>query len=245
MIMMQACKRLTSLFSCILLALLTASCANKYVPAACEQLDDPELYVETSDPFEPVNRAIFDFNDNLDKALFEKTAKIYQEVTPDPIKRSVSNFFNNLKEPRNMLARTATANLDAAAQSAARFIINTTFGIAGSLDVAGELGMPYRNFKIGDSLGYWGVSEGPYLVMPIFGPTNARTGVGSLVHNKHTYVVKHIEKSENQAFVQQMSYLDSRTRLLKFTDVLKLQPDPYLFARESFSQSRLNEMCAP
>ncbi len=243
--MMRDHKRLTPLLACILLALFTASCANRHVPAACEQLDDPELYIETSDPFEPANRAIFDFNDALDKAFFEKTAKSYRKITPDPVERSISNFFNNLKEPRNILARTATANPDAAAQSAIRFVVNTTIGIAGWLDVAGELGIPYRDYEIGDSLGYWGVPEGPYLVMPFFGPTNARTGVGSLVQNKHTYVIKHIKKSENQVFVQQMSYLDSRARLLKFTDVLKLQPDPYLFARESYRQSRLNEMCTP
>lgn len=243
--MVQDLKCLSSLFLCTLLALLTASCAGKHTPSICEQLDDPELYIETSDPFEPVNRVVFEFNTDLDRALFERTALFYRKVTPEPVERGFSNFFDNLKEPRNILARALTANFDGVAQSTTRFVINTTVGFAGWLDVAGNVGIPYRDFRIGDALGYWGLPEGPYLVMPFFGSTNARNSVGSFVHHKHTYVIKHIEKSENQLFVQQMSYLDARVRLLDFTDLLKIQPDPYLFARESYRQSRLNEICTP
>ncbi len=243
MLRISSCKIWLSV--CLFAAVFTSSCTTKYSIPGCEQLNDPELYTETSDPFESINRSVFRFNTVVDELLFEKTARKYHEITPDSVEKGVSNFFKNLKEPRNIVASTLALNFDVAAQSSLRFMMNSTFGLVGWIDLAGEAGMKYRNFGFGHTFGSWGIGPGPYLVVPFLGPSSVRDSVGSLLHKRHTYVVKHIKKSETQLLVQQISLLDTRARLLNFTDLLKIQPDQYLFARESYTQTQLNEICSP
>ena len=222
--------------------LLISGCAKNYSHTACEALD-PEFYAETSDPFESINRSIFNFNLTLDKALFEPGARTYKKITNDDLEKGISNFYNNLREPRNMTAAALMGNLPGAVASGTRFVINSTFGLAGFIDIIGAAGLPYSNYDFGHVFGRWGVGEGPYLVTPIFGPTNVRDAAGFAVHTRYTYVEKHIEKSEHQLIVQQISLVDTRAKLLPFTDLLKEQPDLYLFVRESYRQTRLNTIC--
>ena len=222
--------------------LLVSGCAKNYSPAACEALD-PEFYVEASDPFESINRGIFNFNLTLDKALFEPTARTYKKITNDDVEKGISNFYNNLREPRNMTAAALMGNLPGAVASGTRFVVNSTFGLAGFIDIGGATGLRYSNYDFGHVFGRWGVGEGPYLVAPIFGPTNVRDAAGFAVHPRYTYIEKHIEKSEHQLIVQQISLVDTRAKLLPFTDLLEEQPDPYLFVRESYRQTRLNTLC--
>ncbi len=239
---LHACvRRLAGL--CILMSLtLVSGCAKNYAPASCESLD-PEYYVETYDPFETANRSLFNFNQALDESVVEPLARSYREGTPDGVQRSVSNFFNNLKEPRNTTAFLLMGDVPKAANSTARFVANSVFGIAGLFDVAQAGGMPYHSADFGQVFGYWGIGDGPYLVIPFLGPSNGRDIVGSAAHNRTTYVVPRIQKSEHQLFVQNMSWTDARVKLLPYTDILKEQPDPYLFARESYRQNRLNSIC--
>ena len=229
-------------FTLIVCVLLVSGCARNYSSPACEALD-PELYTEASDPFESINRSIFNFNLTLDKALFEPTARIYKKITNDELEKSISNFYNNLREPRNMTAAALMGNLPGAVASGTRFVVNSTFGLAGFIDIGGAAGIPYSNYDFGHVFGQWGVGEGPYLVAPILGPTNIRDAAGFALHNRYTYVVKHVEKSEHQLIVQQTSFVDTRAKLLPFTDLLEEQPDPYLFMRESYRQTRLNTIC--
>ena len=232
------------LLLCITVSFYLAGCSTKYQSPACDQLD-PELYVEASDPFEPVNRGIYRFNDSIDKAMFERTARMYRKVTPDTIERGVTNFFNNLKEPRNIASSLFLGKPEATAQSTLRFVLNSTVGLGGVIDVAGYSGLPYKNYTLGQAFGYWGIPSGPYLVLPFLGSSSVRDGLGDLVTHQHTYIIKNIQKSEHQLFVQQMSFIDARARLLTFTDLLEEQPDPYLFVRESYHQTSLNAACNP
>ena len=229
-------------FALAVCVLLISGCAKNYSPTACEALD-PEFYVEASDPFESINRSIFNFNQTLDKALFEPTARRYKKFTNDNLEKGISNFYGNLSEPRNMIAAALMGNLPGAVTSGMRFVVNSTFGLAGFIDIGGAAGIPYSNYDFGHVFGRWGVSDGPYIVTPIFGPTNVRDAAGFAVHNRYTYVEKHIEKSEHQLIVQQISLVDTRVKLLPFTDLLEEQPDPYLFVRESYRQTRLNTIC--
>ena len=223
---------------------LLAGCATTYTPTACNYLD-PEEYTETSDPFESANRVIFKWNEQSDRVIFEPVARAYKQVTPDPVEHGVSNFFRNLKEPRNMISSTLAGKLDIAATSGVRFVFNSTVGLFGFVDVADKAGMPYKNFDFGNMFAYWGVGDGPYIVLPVRGPTNLRDSVGSFAHVNYTYVEKRIKKSEHQTFVQVGSAINTRAQLLPFTDILAEQPDPYIFARESYRQSRLNTICNP
>ena len=225
-------------------AVLLAGCATKQSPSACDALD-PELYVETQDPFESYNRSMFEFNLEFDRALVAPTARLYREHTSDSLQRGVSNFFNNLKEPRNFVAATMMGNVEGMANASVRFGLNSTIGLAGFIDVGQAAGMEYTDYDFGQALGYWGVGSGPYIVVPIFGPSSPRAMTGSLVHNRHTYIVPRIKKSEEQLFVQNMQWMDTRARLFPFTDLSEEQPDPYIFARESYQQTRLNKVCSP
>ena len=229
-------------FALTVCVLLVSGCAKNYSPTACEALD-PEFYTEASDPFESINRSIFNFNLTLDKALFEPTARTYKKITNDDLEKGISNFYNNLREPRNMTAAALMGNLPGAVASGTRFVVNSTFGLAGFIDIVGAAGLPYSNYDFGHVFGRWGVSEGPYLVAPIFGPTNVRDATDFAIHTRYTYVEKHIEKSEHQLIVQQISLVDTRAKLLPFTDLLEEQLDPYLFVRESYRQTRLNTIC--
>ncbi len=224
------------------LMIVASGCAKNYSPDLCESLD-PEYYVETYDPFENMNRGIYNFNEQVDDALIEPFARSYRENTPDPVQIAISNFFNNLKEPRNTVASVMIADAQGAASSGFRFVVNSTIGIAGLIDIAGYGGVSYESTDFGQVAGHWGVGEGPYIVIPFVGPSNARDLTGSAIHNRTTYVVKRIKKDEHQLAVQNLSWMDARAKLLPFTDLLEDQPDPYIFVRESYRQSRLNAIC--
>lgn len=224
--------------------LLSAGCASTYSPSACKALD-PEEYTETYDPFESFNRSVFDFNLSLDKTLLAPLARGYKRITPDPVETGISSFYRNLKEPRNMVSSVLSGQLEITAKSGLRFTLNTTAGLLGFIDVADKAGINYENYDFGHMLGHWGVGPGVYFVYPVAGPTNSRDSFGSLIHLHTTYVENRIKKSEHQLLVQAGSYVNTRANLLTFTDMLADQPDPYLFARESYRQSRLDRICNP
>jgi len=130
------------------------------------------------DPLAPVNRVVFRFNDALDRYLLEPVARGYDKVVPDRVEGWISNFFNNLFFPVTFTNCVLQAKPQAATQSLARFIINTTAGIGGFGDPASMLDVPAPNEDFGQTLGYWGVGPGPYLVLPLFGPSDLRDSVG-------------------------------------------------------------------
>jgi len=188
---------------------------------------------------------MFEFNLAFDRLFVEKTARFYRTHTSEPVQQGVTNFFQNLKEPRNLIAAAMMGNVEGMAHSTARFALNTTIGLAGMIDIGQAAGMQYTDYDFGQALGYWGVGSGPYIVLPILGPSSPRAMTGALVHNRYTYLVPRIEKSEEQFFVQNLQWLDARARLLPFTDVLEEQPDPYIFTRETYRQTRLSKVCSP
>ena len=224
------------------LVVALAGCASTYSPSSCDALD-PELYTETYDPFESVNRTIYRLNLRMDKAVYEPLARSYRNVTPDPVEASVSSFYRNLKEPRNLVSSAFAGKFEVAAQSGLRFSINTTLGLFGIFDVADYMGVSYKDHDFGHMFGAWSIGDGPYVVYPFAGPSNLTATVGSVVNSRHTYVEKHIENSEHQMAVQVGSIVDTRARLLPFTDLAAEQADPYLFVRESYRQSRLDVIC--
>ncbi len=144
-----------------------------------------------------------------------------------------------------MISSLLSGRLGITAQSGIRFTMNSTVGVFGLFDFADKAGIHYSDYDFGHMFGSWGIGDGPYIVWPFTGPSNLRDSIGSATHLNVTYVEKRIKKSEHQLFVQVGSVVDSRARLLPFTDLLEQQPDPYLFARESYRQSRLNTICNP
>ena len=133
-----------------------------------------------NDPLEPMNRAIFVFNDALDQAVLKPISEVYNQFTPDPFERGVRNFFGNIGEIRNATNNLFQGKWRETATSSGRFLINTTVGIGGLFDVATKIGLPVEREDFGQTLGRWGVPTGPYLVIPVVGPSTFRDGSGTL-----------------------------------------------------------------
>jgi len=133
---------------------------------------------EISDPLEPVNRAMFGFNNLVDMVLFEPVAKVYRFVMPSPVRDSVQNFMRNLRTPVTFAHNVLQGEIGDAGVSAARFFLNSTVGIGGLFDVAATQGLEYEREDLGQTFGKWGIGHGFYLVLPILGPTSLRDGVG-------------------------------------------------------------------
>jgi phospholipid-binding lipoprotein MlaA len=143
--------------------------------------DDKEAVAEweqTNDPLEPMNRAVFEFNDAVDKALIKPLAKGYREVVPAYGRERVRDVLNNLRSPIILANDVLQGEPDRAMQTLMRFAFNTGFGIGGLFDVAAPGGIPYHDEDFGQTFAVWGVGEGPYLVLPILGPSNPRDTTG-------------------------------------------------------------------
>lgn len=137
--------------------------------------------IDVYDPLERVNRGIYRFNTRFDRWVFLPVVGAYERVAPDPVERGVSNFFGNLGEFRNGFNGLLQARPRVAGRAAARLAINTTVGILGLFDRATGFGLPERREDFGQTLGRWGVRPGPYLVLPILGPSNLRDAGGVAV----------------------------------------------------------------
>ena len=140
----------------------------------------PGLSEDISDPLEGLNRGIFYFNNTLDKYLLAPIAKGYTKVTPNPVRSSIRNFFSNIKYPVYLLSDLTQGKLCQAGTHTGRFLINSTVGVAGLFDAASKAGLEHHEEDFGASLGYLGVGPGPYIVLPILGPSSLRD-VGGLV----------------------------------------------------------------
>jgi phospholipid-binding lipoprotein MlaA len=136
---------------------------------------------EPYDPWEPMNRGIFDFNDYLDVHILEPVARFYKENAPEPVYIGVGNFFSNLEYPNFLVSDIVQGKFTQAWDHTARFLINTTVGVLGFMDFATEWGYPFHDEDFGIALAYHGVPSGPYLVVPLFGPMNVRDGIGEIV----------------------------------------------------------------
>ncbi|HTN34465.1 MAG TPA: VacJ family lipoprotein [Marinobacter sp.] len=153
-------------------------------PVAAQTVQEPapksSAPVYPGDPYEDWNRKVFTFNDTVDRLALRPVAQAYRNITPDIIDRAVTNFFNNLQEVRNFTNSLLQLKGEAAIVAAGRFTYNTVFGLAGLFDVATAFDLPERPEDFGQTLGYWGVGSGPYLMVPFLGPSNPRdfTGLG-------------------------------------------------------------------
>ena len=161
-----------ALFSLVSLLMMQVSVGIAPVHA------EPE---EPYDPWEPMNRGVFSFNDYLDIHLLEPVARAYKENAPEPVYIGVGNFFENLEYPNFLVSDLIQGKFTQAWDHTARFLINTTVGVLGLMDFAKDWGYPHHDEDFGIALAYHGVPSGPYLVVPLFGPMNVRDGIGEIV----------------------------------------------------------------
>jgi phospholipid-binding lipoprotein MlaA len=189
-----------------------------------------------SDPFEGVNRAIFEFNTTLDKHIFEPVAKGYKKHTPDIAQTGVSNFFSNLKEIPTFANQVLQFKLTDAMDTTMRFIFNSTIGFGGMVDVASEMGWKKRNEDFGQTLGFYGVGNGPYLVLPILGPSSLRDitiiPVDSMANID-------LSLTDKQSIAKNIMFgINARANSLPQTDMVYSANDPYTTMRSSYLQNR-------
>lgn len=193
-----------------------------------------------SDPLEPLNRGIYRFNDTVDKAVIKPVAQGYSAVMPTVGKIMVSNFFSNLDDVVVTANDLLQFKLVQGFSDGMRVFVNSTIGVFGLIDVASTGDLKKHNEDFGQTLGKWGVGNGPYLVLPILGSSTLRDGTGLYVdgYTSPTYQIKHM-RTRNQAYLTRGISL--RARLLDQEKVLQeAMLDPYEFTRDSYLLYRKN-----
>jgi phospholipid-binding lipoprotein MlaA len=190
-----------------------------------------------SDPLEPMNRSIFRFNDAVDRATLKPAAKAYVKYTPDWFRTGVGNFFTNLSGPRTIINQVLQGKFVPASQDTLRFLINTTLGWGGVLDVASGANLPQHDEDSGQTLGRWGVPPGPYLVLPFLGPATVRDAPARIADD-FTRPLHWYGSSTARWGSLALNALDTRANLLPLEDALRQAYDPYAFIRDAFLQQR-------
>ncbi|MGE5240953.1 MAG: VacJ family lipoprotein [Bacteroidota bacterium] len=227
---------------CSMLSLLALSaCGTTRGPAGLDAAAPADAAADNNahDPLEGFNRAMYTFNDKLDRYVLKPVAKGYRKVTPTPVRRSISNFFGNLHDPAIMLNNLLQGKPKQAASDFSRFFVNSTIGIFGLFDVATKWELPKHDEDFGQTLAVWGVGDGPYLVLPFFGPSNMRDAP-ALVVDWETYPPNQMKDSGTRDKMFVLEVVDGRAKLLEAGDILEQAAgqDPYVFVREAYRQRR-------
>lgn len=194
------------------------------------------------DPLEPMNRSISLFNDSLDENVLKPVATGYQDVTPDLVQKGVRNVFNNLSDIWSTVNNGLQLKGRDTAESLMRSVVNTVFGIYGVFDVATPIGLERHPEDFGQTLGAWGVPNGPYVVLPLFGPSTLRDTAGMPVDTSVDYVrnLDHIP-TRNSAIA--LRVVDKRANLLGASNLLsEAAIDKYSFTRDAYLQYRRNQV---
>lgn len=196
-----------------------------------------------NDPLEGINRGIYKFNDVADKAVIKPVAGAYKAVLPTPVRSGVNNFFGNLSTFVSVINDLLQFKFDKAAEGAGRFVINTTFGIAGLIDVASMDGIEKRKEDFGQTLGHWGVGSGPYLVLPFLGPSSIRDTAGLVVDSAAFDPLGYVDDPATRNSAVALRILDRRAQLLPGSDLLdEAALDPYAFMRDAYNQRRQSQI---
>ena len=187
----------------------------------------------TQDPFEDINRKIWAFNESLDDNFAKPTAEIYTNVTPDFIEIGITNFFRNINELDNTANQLLQGKPAFAANDFARFLINTSIGILGFFDVASRMGLQRHDEDFGQTLATWGVSKGPFLMIPLYGPSTPRSLAGRSVSSVLSGTFA-IEETDVRIGITALDALETRARYLEVESLIV--GDRYSFIRDSYMQ---------
>lgn len=215
---------------------IAISCAL-FLLAGCATTSAPH----PADPGEPANRKVWAFNDAVDKAAFRPVATGYVAVVPKWMRTRVTNFFENLDTPITIANQLLQGKPKAAGQDTLRFAMNTTLGIGGLFDPASDANLPRHDEDFGQTLGVWGVPAGPYLMLPLLGPSHVRD-VPSHVFNRFLQPFYWYNYGNERWISLGVSLVDKRARLLPLDATLARAYDPYAFIREAFIQRRLYQV---
>ena len=197
------------------------------------------------DPFENYNRGMTRFNDAVDEAVLKPVATGYAKVTPDPVRTAVSNFFNNLKDMWGTVNTALQLRGEATAVNFMRVNVNTFIGLGGLIDIASDMGLHKTKADFGQTLGHWGVPPGPYLVLPLMGPSTVRDTVGMGIEARGD-LVGQVEHIPSRNSLTGLRLVETRAGLLRAGSMLEEAAlDKYTFTREVFLQRRQSVVDEP
>jgi phospholipid-binding lipoprotein MlaA len=195
------------------------------------------------DPLEPMNRSISSFNDKLDDNVLKPVATSYKDNVPDLVQTGVRNVFNNLSDIWSTVNNGLQLKGRDTAESFARVVVNTTVGIYGLFDVASHLSLERHPEDFGQTLGYWGMPSGPYVVLPLFGPSTARDGVSAVGVDMPNDMVKHIDHIPTRNTTTAVRLVNKRASLLGASNMLEeASIDKYAFTRDAYLQYRRSQI---
>lgn len=208
--------------------------------SACATSVEQETTATVYDPLEDWNRGVYAFNEGVDKAVLGPVADGYRAVTNEPVREGVSNFLTNLNQPVVFANTVLQGKPIAAVDTAARFVLNSTAGVGGVFDLASEIDIPEHREDFGQTLGVWGVPNGPFLMLPLMGPSNLRDTVGfggDIAMNPINYA-RFEGDTEFRIGTQAARVISVRESLDEQIDVLRDQPEPYIALRRNYTQQR-------
>ena len=202
-------------------------------------LSFPIFGEEINDPFEDLNRDIFIFNEKLDEKLLKPAALTYRKVTPQFARTGVTNFFNNLEEIDTTINQVLQGEIKYAFNDAGRFVINSTIGLFGLIDVASKMGLEKHEEDFGQTLGVWGFDAGPYIMIPFLGPSNPRDLLSRPISSflSGTFAM---EDNDVKITLVGIDALETRERLLDAETLII--GDKYIFVKDAYIQSREYEI---
>ena len=197
---------------------------------------------DARDPWESMNRSIYNFNDALDTVAIKPAAKVYETVLPEPVRKGIHNVLGNLGDVWSIANSALQLKGRAAAETLMRVSVNTFFGFAGVLDVATEMQLKKNKEDFGQTLGYWGVKPGPYVVLPVFGPSTLRDALAKPLDFKGSGTSL-IKDAATRNVLTVADVLDTRAGLLQTVDSIKSASlDAYNFVRDCYLQNRINDI---
>jgi phospholipid-binding lipoprotein MlaA len=195
-----------------------------------------------SDPLEPLNRKVAALNSNLDRAVLKPVATGYAAITPDFVRAGVNNFFSNVSDAWTTVNSVLQLKGQKAGESFTRVALNTFFGFGGLLDIASEMGVEKHQEDLGRTLGRWGVPSGPYLVLPLFGPSTVRDALTITAETQYD-PIGNINNTGARTSLNALRLVNTRSNYLRLGNVLEdASLDPYTFSRDAFLARRQSEI---
>lgn len=200
--------------------------------------------VNPKDPFEPFNRSVSKFNEDLDRALLKPVATVYRDVTPDPIRHGVTNFFGNLRDAWSSINSLLQLKPEAAIDNFMRFTVNSFFGLGGILDVASEMNIDRHPEDFGQTLGRWGIPSGPYLVLPGLGSSTVRDTLAiGVEYSARADLVRTTRDVAARNSLYVLRVVNGRSTVLNAGELIgNAALDKYTFTRDAYLQIRRNQI---
>ncbi|NIP18090.1 MAG: VacJ family lipoprotein [Xanthomonadales bacterium] len=189
------------------------------------------------DPWEGFNRKVHSFNMTLDRYVARPLAVAYDRVMPDPAQRGVANFFRNLDYPVTFINQLLQGKFREGGISTGRFLVNSTIGVLGLFDVATRMGIPDYDEDFGQTLAKWGYEESRYLVLPLFGPSTVRDGMGRSIYGYY-HPVSYVAREDEWYTPMVVDLVQTRAAFLSQDEMLEESFDPYTLIRDSWLQNR-------